>query len=86
MVVGGARADAVNAQIKSSIDDEVAKAHSQRPKGKSLTQCEQCEASIPKAKQKKLPGVRLCIASQKNHDKELVLFSTYNRKASKTAS
>ena len=55
MVVGGARADAVNAQIKSSIDDEVAKAHSQLPKGKSLTLCEQCEASTPKAKQKNCP-------------------------------
>ena len=86
MVVGGARADAVNAQIKSSIDDEVAKAHSQLPKGKSLTLCEQCEASIPKAKQKKLPAGRLRIAGQKDHDKELVLFSTYSRKASKTAS
>ena len=85
MVVGWAGDDAVNAQIQSSIDDEVARARSLLPKGKSLAQCEQCEASIPKARQKALPGVRLCIACQEEHDKDLVPFSTHNRKASKNS-
>ena len=83
MVVGWAGDDAVNKQIQSSIDDEVARIRSLLPKGKSLTQCEECGANIPRTRQKALPGVRLCVACQEEHDKELVQFSAYNRKGSK---
>ncbi len=83
MVVGWAGDDAVNAQIQSSIEDEVARARSRLPKGKSLDKCEECGVPIPKARQKALPGVRVCVACQEEHDKELIQFTSYNRKGSK---
>lgn len=83
MAVGWAGDGAVQDQIASSIEDEVARARSRLPVGESLMECEECGEAIPEARRKALPGVRLCIACQEEQDREYVAFSGYNRKGSK---
>lgn len=83
MAVGWAGDNAVNDQIASSIEDEVARARSRLPKGESLTHCEECGEAIPEARRKALPGVRLCVTCQEESDQEQSAFSPYNRKGSK---
>lgn len=83
MAVGWAGDSAVNDQIASSIEDEVARIRSRLPQGESLSECEECGLPIPERRQKALPGVRLCIRCQEEQDKTEVRFSGYNRKGSK---
>lgn len=83
MASGWAGDNAVNDQISSSIEDEVARARSRLPTGESLAECEECGEPIPEARQKALPGVRLCIACQEEADKDHTTFAGYNRKGSK---
>ncbi|MDD4701449.1 MAG: DksA/TraR family C4-type zinc finger protein [Desulfovibrio sp.] len=74
---------AVQDQIQDSINDEVARARRNLPHGESLTHCEECGEPIPQARQKALPGVRLCIACQQEADQEQQTVSLYNRRGSK---
>ena len=83
MASGWAGDSAVNDQIASSLEDEVARARSRLPRGESLAECEECGGRIPDARRKALPGVRLCVACQEDQDKEYTAFSGYNRKGSK---
>ena len=83
MAGGWARDDAVNDQIADFIADEVSRARSLLPTGESLEICEACGEDIPEARRKALPGVRLCLECQAEHDKQTVSFGTYNRKAGK---
>ena len=83
MAVGWAGDNAVSDQIKSSLEDEVARVRSRLPKGLSRTECEECGEPIPLARQKALPGVRLCVTCQEEEDKSQTPFSGYNRRASK---
>lgn len=83
MAVGWAGDNAVNDQIASSIEDEVARARSRLPKGESLHECEECGDPIPEARRTALPGVRLCRTCQEEQDKAQTVFSGYNRKGSK---
>ena len=83
MAVGWAGDNAVNDQITSSIEDEVARARSLLPKGAGLAACEECGDPIPEARRQALPGVRLCILCQEELDKTQTVFSGYNRKGSK---
>lgn len=83
MAVGWAGDNAVNDQINDSLEDEIARVRSRLPKGESLAECEECGDAIPEARQKALPGVRLCLACQEELDQENVRFSGYNRKGSK---
>ncbi len=83
MASGWAGNNAVNDQIASSIEDEVARARGCLPKGESLSECEECGESIPEARRAALPGVRLCRACQEELDKTQTIFSGYNRKGSK---
>ncbi|MDX5374017.1 MAG: DksA/TraR family C4-type zinc finger protein [Pseudomonadaceae bacterium] len=83
-MAGGWTSDgAVQEQIDSSIEDAVARARSQLPRGASLEHCEECAAPIPEARRLAVPGVRLCVACQTQHDCEQAAFSGYNRRASK---
>ncbi len=83
-MAGGWSTDgAVQEQIDSTVDDAIQRARSQLPRGESLTQCEECDAPIPEARRKALPGVRLCVNCQAAHDKEQAAFSGYNRRGSK---
>ena len=83
MAGGFAKDGAVQDQIDATIDDAVTRARSQLPRGKGLTHCEECDAPIPKARREAIPGVRLCVNCQEEHDKEHVVSSGYNRRGSK---
>lgn len=83
-MAGGWSSDgAVQEQIDSSLDDAVARARSQLPRGESLRHCEQCDAPIPEARRQALPGVRLCVSCQAARDREQAGFAGYNRRGSK---
>ena len=83
MASGWANDNAVNDQIAGSIEDEVARARRNLPRGESLSHCEECGEPIPEPRRKALPGVRLCVACQSELDKEEQAFSLYNRRGSK---
>ena len=70
-------------QIDANIDDAVQRARSRLPRGESLLDCEECGATIPEARRRAVPGVRLCIGCQQAADTEQAAFSAYNRRGSK---
>ena len=83
MATGWASDGAVQDQIDATVNDAVQRAKSQLPVGPSLTHCEECNAEIPEARRVAMPGVRLCVACQEQHDKEALAISGYNRRGSK---
>ena len=83
MASGWAQDGAVQEQIDASIDDAVRRARAGLPKGESLAFCEECEQPIPEARRLAVPGVRLCITCQEQHDSEQALTQGYNRRGSK---
>ena len=83
MAGGFAKDGAVQEQIDASIEDAVSRARSHLPQGESLTRCEECSHTIPPARREAIPGVRLCITCQTEHDKKTVVNSGYNRRGSK---
>ena len=83
MANGWAREGAVQEQIDSTVEDELQRVRSRLPKGESLHHCEDCGETIPEARRKAVPGVRLCIACQSERDREQKAFSGYNRRGSK---
>lgn len=83
MASGWAKDGAVEDQIQDSINDEVERARRNIPKGESQPFCLECGDPIPEARQKALPGVRLCLACQQEADTEQRAVSLYNRKGSK---
>jgi phage/conjugal plasmid C-4 type zinc finger TraR family protein len=83
MATGWAPEGAVQDQIDSTVDDAVQRARSQLAKGESLSHCEECGAEIPPARRQAVPGVRLCIACQREQDRLQATFSGYNRRGSK---
>jgi phage/conjugal plasmid C-4 type zinc finger TraR family protein len=83
MATGWAGDGAVQDQIDATIKDGIQRVRDQLPKGPSLKRCEECGATIPEARRKALPGVRLCVPCQEEHDKEQGAVSGYNRRGSK---
>lgn len=83
MATGWAGDGAVQDQIDATVDDAVQRARQQLRKGPGLTHCEECDAPIPAARRKAVPGVRLCVACQEAADHEEATFSGYNRRGSK---
>lgn len=83
MATGWAGDGAVQDQIDATVKDGIQRARSQLPQGPSLTHCEECEAAIPEARRKAVPGVHLCVACQQAHDEEDGVHSGYNRRGSK---
>ena len=83
MAKGFGDEDDVQEQIESTINDEVERARGSLPQGESLTHCEECDAPIPEARRRALPGVRLCVACQEEHDHEHARNGPYNRRGSK---
>lgn len=47
MASGWANDDAVNEQINSTIEDAIARARGEIPRGESLYECEECGAASP---------------------------------------
>jgi phage/conjugal plasmid C-4 type zinc finger TraR family protein len=82
MAGGWSRDGAVQDQIDASVEDAIARARSKLARGESLMHCEECDATIPEARRKAVPGVRLCIECQRAHDVD-VAHSGYNRRGSK---
>ena len=77
MAVGWARDGAVQEQIDATVEDGIQLAKSRLPVGRSLSHCEECEAAIPEARRKAIPGVRLCISCQselENQQQDLTTF------------
>ena len=83
MAGGFAKDGAVQEQIDATVEDAVERARGQLPSGESLERCEDCDAIIPEARRLAVPGVRLCISCQEQHDEEAAKFSLYNRRGSK---
>ncbi|MGD8368145.1 MAG: DksA/TraR family C4-type zinc finger protein [Desulfobacterales bacterium] len=83
MAVGWARDGAVQDQIDASVKDAVKRARSRRGEGKGAVVCDHCEAPIPEARRKAIPGVRLCVDCQAAAEKQDAPFSGYNRRGSK---
>lgn len=83
MATGWAGDGAVQDQIDATIKDAVKRVQSQLPTGPGLTHCADCGAQIPEARQKAIPGVRLCVACQEADDQDAAKFSGYNRRGSK---
>lgn len=83
MAGGFAKDGAVQEQIDATVDDAIQRARDNIPRGESLSECEECDRPIPMARQKAVPGVRLCVNCQSIRDKEAQEFSGYNRRGSK---
>jgi phage/conjugal plasmid C-4 type zinc finger TraR family protein len=83
MAGGFAKDGAVQEQIDATVEDAVSRARSQLPRGESLEHCAECDAEIPEARRQAVPGVRLCINCQAEHDKNAKAVSGYNRRGSK---
>jgi phage/conjugal plasmid C-4 type zinc finger TraR family protein len=83
VATGWANDGAVQEQIDATIKDGIARARANLPSGPGLTHCEECEATIPEARRKAVPGVRLCIVCQEAHDRGQGVASGYNRRGSK---
>ena len=83
MATGWAGDGAVQDQIDATVKDAIKRARSQLRDGPGLQRCEECDAPIPEARRRAVPGVRLCVACQAAHDAEQSAASGYNRRGSK---
>jgi RNA polymerase-binding transcription factor DksA len=83
MATGWAGDGAVQDQIDATVKDAIKRVQSQLPQGPSLTRCAQCEAEIPEARRNAIQGVRLCLACQSEHDRDVAQVTGYNRRGSK---
>ena len=83
MATGWAGDGAVQDQIDANINDAVTKARRQLRQGPGLARCEECDAAIPEARRKAVPGVRLCVSCQQALDLQQRSAGTYNRRGSK---
>jgi phage/conjugal plasmid C-4 type zinc finger TraR family protein len=70
MASGWAPEGAVQDQIDANIEDAVKLARSRLSGGASLTHCKACNAVIPEARRKIIPGARLCVRCQEEYDKD----------------
>jgi phage/conjugal plasmid C-4 type zinc finger TraR family protein len=82
MATGWAGDGAVQDQIDATVKDAIERARSRLPRGPGGARCEVCDAAIPEARRRAMPGVRLCVACQEQHDAEAG-FAGYNRRGSK---
>ncbi len=82
MATGWAGDGAVQDQIDATVKDAIKRARAQLPTGPGLVRCEECDVTIPAARRKAIPGVRLCVACQESRDREQSV-SGYNRRGSK---
>lgn len=84
MATGWAGDGAVQDQIDATVKDAIKRVRSQLPQGPGLSHCEECDAAIPEARRKAVPGVRLCVDCQAARDAEnSAAASGYNRRGSK---
>ena len=82
MATGWAGDGAEQDQIDATVKDGIRRARSRLPSGPGLAQCEECDAPIPEARRRAIPGVRVCVACQEARDRDVVSRG-YNRRGSK---
>ena len=82
MATGWAGDGAEQDQIDATVKDGIRRARSRLPSGPGLAQCEECDAPIPEARRRAIPGVRVCVACQEARDREAAP-GGYNRRGSK---
>ena len=83
MAGGWTRDRGVQDQIDASVEDTLNLDRSRLPDGKSSTHCEECEAVIPEARRKAIPGVRLCVSCQSEREKRQTTPTGFIRRSSK---
>ena len=83
MATGWAGDGAVQDQIDATVKDAIERARSRLPSGAGRLRCEECDAPIPEARRRVLPGVRMCVACQEQADREAGSAAGYNRRGSK---
>lgn len=83
MATGWAGDGAVQDQIDATVNDAVQRARQQLQQGPGLIRCEECDAKIPEARRKAVPGVRLCVKCQEAEDNQARSVGLYNRRGSK---
>ena len=83
MATGWAGDTAVQDQIDATVEDAIKRARSRLPQGPGLSHCEECDAPIPEARRKAMPGVRLCVPCQEALDRDEADGAGYNRRGSK---
>ena len=83
MATGWAGDGAVQDQIDATVKDGIKRARSKLAQGPGLSRCEHCQARIPLARRKAVPGVRLCVPCQEVQDDEDSVVTGYNRRGSK---
>ena len=83
MATGWAGDGAVQDQIDATVNYAVNRAKSRFETGPSFSNCPQCGASNPEARQKANTGVRLCGVWHEAGDREAASFAGYNRRGSK---
>lgn len=83
MATGWAGDGAVQDQIDATVADAIERARAQLKQGPGLSHCEECDAEIPKARRKAVPGVRFCMSCQTEHDNDIRMSGSINRRASK---
>ena len=83
MAIGWSRDGAVQEQIDASVADAVKLARSRLPAGEGRTHCEECEAPIPEARRRAIPGVRLCVRCQSALEQRQASPTGFNRRGSK---
>lgn len=83
MASGWAHDGAVQEQIDASVEDAVKLARSRIAQGESLEHCEECDALIPDARRRAIPGVRYCINCQSGLEQKQTEQSGINRQGSK---
>ena len=84
MATGWAGDGAVQDQIDATVKEGIERARSKLPRGAGLKHCEECGKSIPAARRKVVPGVRLCVSCQELRDEEEAgMDGGYNRRGSK---
>jgi phage/conjugal plasmid C-4 type zinc finger TraR family protein len=83
MAGGFAKDGAVQDQIDATVEDAIKRARDRLPHGEGLKHCADCGTDIPAPRRMAVPGVRLCVACQAQHDARQKSFSGYNRRGSK---
>ena len=84
MAGGWTRDGAVQDQIDASVGDAVKLARSRLPEGEGASHCDECDAVIPEARRKAIPGVRLCVSCQSAMEKkQRAMVAGINRRGSK---
>ncbi|MFB9069255.1 DksA/TraR family C4-type zinc finger protein [Pseudofulvimonas gallinarii] len=83
MATGWAGDGAVQEQIDATVQDAIARARSRLQNGPGLSHCEDCDAAIPEARRRAVPGVRRCVNCQEAADRDEQTNAGYNRRGSK---